>query len=226
MLSGFHPSWTSILFRRSVLDEVGEFDPALGNLVDLDFTLRIASRYPYVIFRKPSGIFRRHSAAGGEFTSAAVMEQFVKMTERLLASSGVDEASKSLIRAELRPMQYKRVMQVAVKDLLRVEPASSRETLRLYHRAYSKTVLSRFLNTLAVIGTVCPPLLLTLRPLEVLRRNAVALRTRIAARRNGVSGLENRDYRATLLDHPGDPSSPLEGSHAILPDKGKLRGNA
>lgn len=198
MLRGFHPSWTTVLFRREVLDEVGEFDSALGKVVDLEYTLRIAVEYPYVVFRKPSGIFSRHSDAGGEFTSVAVVDDFEEMARRILELPGLDPRTKSMVDFELSAMRHKRAMQVAVKDLLRAQPGRARETLSYYHERYPKTSLSRFLSLVSAVGTACPPLLLTMRPLEALRRRLVARKSRLAARKRGVDL------------SPGEASAPLE----------------
>ncbi|HEY1977504.1 MAG TPA: glycosyltransferase family A protein [Candidatus Baltobacteraceae bacterium] len=198
MLQGFHPSWTTVLFRRQVLEEAGEFDPALGNVVDLEYTLRVAAQYPYVVFRKPSGVFSRHSAAGGEFTSAAIVDQFEDMTQRLLALPTLDQPTKAIVESELAGMRHKRAMQVAVKELLRAQPVRAAETLRYYHQRYPRTNLSRFLSLVSAAGAVCPPLLATMRPLEALRRSVVARKSRMAARKHGVDL------------GPGEASAPLE----------------
>lgn len=198
LLQGFHPSWTTVLFRTKVLDEAGEFDSALGKVVDLEYTVRIAAAYPYVVFRKPSGIFSRHSAAGGEFTDAGIVDEFDEMARRFAAMPSLDDGVKALIESELGAMRHKRAMQVAVKDLLRMQPDGARRTLRYYHGRYPKTALSRFLSVVSAVGAACPPLLATMRPLETLRRNVVARNSRKAARDRGIDL------------GPGDVLAPIE----------------
>lgn len=53
-------TWTSILFRRDVLEVVRELDAKVGAPSDLDFLLRIAARFPFVVSSKPAAIFLDH----------------------------------------------------------------------------------------------------------------------------------------------------------------------
>lgn len=51
-----HSEWTGILFRKAVTEEVGLLDPEVGFYADLDFTLRIAARCPFVVSLRPCAI--------------------------------------------------------------------------------------------------------------------------------------------------------------------------
>jgi cellulose synthase/poly-beta-1,6-N-acetylglucosamine synthase-like glycosyltransferase len=53
--------WTSILFRRDVLEKVGTLDLELGAPADLDYELRIAARWPIAISTEPGAIFVVHN---------------------------------------------------------------------------------------------------------------------------------------------------------------------
>ncbi|MFC2016528.1 glycosyltransferase family 2 protein [Chloroflexota bacterium] len=52
-----HSEWTGILFRKEVIDNVGLLDPTIW-CMDLDFTLRIAARYPFVVSKRPGATFQ------------------------------------------------------------------------------------------------------------------------------------------------------------------------
>ena len=198
MLTGFHPSWTTIVFRREVLREVGEFNVDLPNVGDLDFTLHVAARYPFVVFRKPSGIFVRHVASGGEYTNVSVMDQFETMTRGLVAIDGIADEAKALIKTRLTEAMYKRILQVAVKQLLRTEPKQALETLRTYHRRYSRTIASTAIEAVAAGGAVCPPLLRALHPADAVRRAVLARRGRTSARANGLEAIDETKYAPFL----------------------------
>lgn len=58
---GLH--WTSVLFRKDVIEEVGLVDPEVGAPIDVDLHLRIAARFPFVISGKPCSLFVRHSSS-------------------------------------------------------------------------------------------------------------------------------------------------------------------
>lgn len=60
MLEKEHPAWTAILFRKNVIEKIGVFDQNVSGLLDLDFELRIAARFPIVVSRKPCAIFVSH----------------------------------------------------------------------------------------------------------------------------------------------------------------------
>lgn len=57
MTAGMAPAWTGIVFRREVLEQVGFLDPEALSPGDLDYTLRLAARYSYVVEKYPSAVF-------------------------------------------------------------------------------------------------------------------------------------------------------------------------
>jgi len=61
-LIGGH-TWTSMIFRREVLESVGTLDPEVGPAGDQDFELRVAARHPAVISNALCGIFCIHSGS-------------------------------------------------------------------------------------------------------------------------------------------------------------------
>ncbi|HEY3274285.1 MAG TPA: glycosyltransferase family 2 protein [Methanocella sp.] len=56
-------TWTAVLFRREILDQMGGFCMEVGAPMDLDFELRIAARFPYVVSKKPCAIYTIHKAS-------------------------------------------------------------------------------------------------------------------------------------------------------------------
>jgi glycosyltransferase involved in cell wall biosynthesis len=52
-----HSEWTGILFRKAVTEAVGLLDQETGKFGDLDFTLRIAARCPFVVSKRPGAVF-------------------------------------------------------------------------------------------------------------------------------------------------------------------------
>ena len=57
MTAGMAPTWTGIVFRREVLEQAGFFDPETLGPADLDYTLRLAARYTYVVEKYPVAVF-------------------------------------------------------------------------------------------------------------------------------------------------------------------------
>ena len=63
------PAWTSILFRRETIDEVGLLDVDIIGPADFDFQLRTAILFPIVIVKKPCAIFLNHESSFSRQTS-------------------------------------------------------------------------------------------------------------------------------------------------------------
>jgi Glycosyl transferase family 2 len=184
--AGLHPHWTTTVFRTEMLNVVGEPNTDMPNTLDWDFLLRIACRLPFVVFRKPSGIFVRHRSAGGEQQTASVISQYEMMMRNFGSDLTLDAGVRAMIKKRLNEQLAKRMCAVAAKQLLRGQAESASETVQAYHLGHRKTVASMLLGWIAVAGSVCPPLLRILRPAECLRRLVRAQLSRIAARRNGI----------------------------------------
>jgi len=68
-------TWTSMMFKREVLDGVGGVDPCVGYAADMDFELRVFAKYPVVCLDVPCAIYCVHpgssSYAGWAATCAS-----------------------------------------------------------------------------------------------------------------------------------------------------------
>jgi glycosyltransferase involved in cell wall biosynthesis len=53
-------TWTSILFRREVVEKVGVLDAEVTGLIDLDYLVRVAARFPFVVQKQPCALFVSH----------------------------------------------------------------------------------------------------------------------------------------------------------------------
>jgi glycosyltransferase involved in cell wall biosynthesis len=84
MLGGRHPIMTAILFRREVIDIYGGIDPDIV-ASDLDFEVRIAARFPFVISKKPCGIFVAHPlSAGIQADTSWIWPSCLKLIQNLM----------------------------------------------------------------------------------------------------------------------------------------------
>jgi len=87
MIDGKHISWTSIVFRREVIKNIGSFDKEVG-IVDLDFELRIVSRFPYVVSKKPCAIFVIHDLS---YCGSATYKSFWPGWNKMIRNITEDE---------------------------------------------------------------------------------------------------------------------------------------
>lgn len=102
MLEFGHPEWTGILFRKEVVEEIGFLDIELGAPSDLDFELRIAARFPFVISLSPGAIFsvRLFSRNGGTYPFDDFWPGLFKIIQRLTN----DESLPLEIRRNAEPL--------------------------------------------------------------------------------------------------------------------------
>ena len=71
------PLWTAILFRKEIIENIGLLDQEIGYPMDLDYELRSAARFPFVIIKRPCAIF---SVVADNSSIAHILgdEQFIK----------------------------------------------------------------------------------------------------------------------------------------------------
>ncbi len=193
LLRGFHPSWTTMVFRRSVLDLIGAPNPNLPNLLDLDFTLRVATRLPFAVFRRPSGIFLRHASSAGDFADYSVITQYETMIEQY-SSGELPGHVKALFRTELREQMGKRVCQIAAKQLLRGDARTALETLASYHKRYAPFTASLLIRAIAGSATIFPPLVVAARALDALRRSLRTSASAVAGARNAAPRMDPNKF--------------------------------
>jgi tetratricopeptide (TPR) repeat protein len=100
---------SGVLIRRSVIEEVGAFDQAIGHAVEYDLWLRVARRYPLACLEQVLIEYRRHPAAmtgnvGGHFRGEqrAVGKYSVEETLDALQKVYPDEAEAQLRLAMIR----------------------------------------------------------------------------------------------------------------------------
>ena len=90
MVKSGHPEWTSVLFRRELLQEIGPPDIEVGGPMDLDFELRAAARFPMVVSRQPGALFVIHKNSAGISQSVeALCAGFHKITSKILGDETI-----------------------------------------------------------------------------------------------------------------------------------------
>ena len=110
MMGGKHLVWTSILFRKEVIEKVGILDQDIGAL-DLDFELRIAARFPFVVSKKPCAIFVIHpSSHSGSATFKSFWPSWHKMIRNLTEDEriplDVRNRAEHILTEQIKRMLY------------------------------------------------------------------------------------------------------------------------
>lgn len=97
MTGGMAPTWTGILFRREVLDSVGMPDPAVLGPSDLEYCLRLAAKFPYILEKHPSAVFTLNSES---FSATQPMSSFWPGWKRMLQKFEADDSLMGAFRRE------------------------------------------------------------------------------------------------------------------------------
>jgi hypothetical protein len=94
---------SSVLVRRSVLDEVGVCNPAIaGNTVqDYDLWLRIARRYSLAYVPEELSYFRLHPGQGMKNHRQMLMEE-LRLVERMARAAGLEGTGAFKLRQALQ----------------------------------------------------------------------------------------------------------------------------
>ncbi len=117
MLGNKHPTWTAILFRREVVEKVGVLDDSVGP-IDLDYELRVAARFPYLVFFEPSAAYVHHQDRVSTTEDTGVIAGFARIADKLSADPDIDPALRARIPSLLaRQMRFK-LYEIAVKSVV------------------------------------------------------------------------------------------------------------
>lgn len=83
MLKYQHPTWTGTLFRSKVIKHMGILDEHVGPAADLDFELRIAAHFPFVISQKHGAIFLSYNCNREKWGLHSIWPGWLKMIRNL-----------------------------------------------------------------------------------------------------------------------------------------------
>ena len=103
MLGGKHPEWTAIVFRKEIVDKIGMLDKDIGYPMDLDYELQAATRFPFVVSKKPCALFVTINTS---FTHTFEDDQFIKwgfhrMIDKLQKNYFLPEDTRALATEKL-----------------------------------------------------------------------------------------------------------------------------
>ena len=121
MLDNRHPTWTTILFRREALEQVGYLDLDVGPPSDLDYELRVAARFPIVVSFHTCGAYVSHPESGSVRETAAVVAGFERMRRAIASDERIEAATRGDLAARLQRQLRAKLLEVWVKALVRKE---------------------------------------------------------------------------------------------------------
>lgn len=96
------PAWTGIVFRRAVLDALGPPDREARGPSDLDFVLRAAMHWPFIISSHPSAVFTLNATS---FSATQPLSSFwpgwIRMIANVRGRSVLDARARERIAVAL-----------------------------------------------------------------------------------------------------------------------------
>ncbi len=181
---GAHPNWTGVLFRREVLEKVGNVEAELGNTFDLDFLLRIAAHFPMVMSLKPVGILVVHSAC--QSVSGTFEEKYASWL-KMIRKISRDETILYHVRCRAADMlneHFKTWLSFEVLGLIIRGEWEKLDKVIDILRNYHHLALRSFL--LSIIAATCrsiPPVRVLLKGARSLRRVIVSITANPSSKR-------------------------------------------
>ncbi len=141
MLDGRHPITTAILFRREVIDIYGGIDPDIV-VSDLDFEVRIAARFPFVISKKPCGIFVAHPlSAGIQADTSWIWPSCLKLIQNLMDDPYIALDIRENVERCLIKYFKDTIFILGLRSAIRGNFADARKSVDVldgYYRAHTK----------------------------------------------------------------------------------------
>jgi len=176
MLRDKHPSWTGALFRREVLEKVGNLDEEVGNPCDLDFELRIAAHFPIVVCLKPVGILVIHSASQSQSgTFEEMYPGWLKMIHKITRDEAIPYHARCQA-ADMLNERFKTWLSYEVLGLIiRGEWEKVDKAIDILQNSCHLTLRSSLLTILAGTCRSIPPVRVLLKDVRALKRFVVSI---------------------------------------------------
>ncbi len=111
-------NWTGILFRKEIIEAIGGIDKTVKP-IDVDFVLKAAARFSYVVSQKPCALFMHHpSSYSGNCGLKLVSPSWVTITENLKKNDCLFEPEKDKLDSLMKVKMRNLLTSIAIQDIL------------------------------------------------------------------------------------------------------------
>jgi Glycosyl transferase family 2 len=191
MLGNRHPTWTSILFRRAVIDRIGLLDKDAGAPCDLDYELQIAAHFPIVISFEPCAAYVRHDQARSQREDTTVVAGYQHIAEKFRADTSLEPNVRNDIAIAIERQLRLKLVEIAVKSVVRGDDTIARDALNLL-KDYPATALGVLARITLPIGMNVPLARGVLAAAETIRLQLrAASARRLTAATSGPNSLKS-----------------------------------
>ena len=178
MLGNKHPTWTSIVFRKAVIDRIGLLDRQAGAPCDLDYELQVAAHFPIVVSFQPCAAYVRHEQAFSNREDTSVIAGYRHIAAKIADDQTLPLGARGALARAIDDQTRLKLVEIAVKAVVRRDDGVAKNALELLRRERPSIV------TLAVRALL--PVCLWLQPARSALRRAESLRVSLRARRAAV----------------------------------------
>jgi glycosyltransferase involved in cell wall biosynthesis len=197
MLSNRHPTWTAILFRRAALQKVGLLDPTISGPIDLDYELRLAARFPFVVFYQPSAGYVHHTNRVSAAEDSTVIGGFVQISDKLSADARINPSLRAAIPALLRRQMRLKLYEIAVKSIATGRYTQALDAATLLRARFSQPLTAWCIRMYSGAAGIAPPLRWAVVFLEAVRLRLRASRAKRRLRE--TAGVDASQYARFVL---------------------------
>jgi glycosyltransferase involved in cell wall biosynthesis len=135
MMHGLAPTWTGIVFRRSVLDVIGLPDARVLGPSDLDFVLRAAAHFPFIASKHPSAVFKLNMQSFSETQPlSSFWPGWIRMFENFNERTPLPKNARALGLAALRRDGTRMLFRRGASALAKNNPAFAHDAARALMR--------------------------------------------------------------------------------------------
>ncbi len=172
-------TWTSVLFRSSILSIIDELDTAEGHTADVDLILRAALRCTAVLSKTPCAVFTIHPGSASESDRSHVHDAHLGLTgftkiEHAIHRAGEDGIFSRDVAARLGAFYRARVERNLFRRALLValhgESGLALKTADVLSQKFGRTGFAALIRFVAAQGAVGGLPRLALRGLRAARR--------------------------------------------------------
>jgi GT2 family glycosyltransferase len=179
MLGNRHPTLTGILFRREVIDRVGALDVEISGPADLDYELRIAARFSYLVFYEPCAAYVHHANRISSAEDPSVIDQYQRIADHLAQDERIAPGLRAKVPGLLARQMRHKLYEIAVKSLVAAEDGQARAAAALLNERFRRPVTAGLIGMTASACSHLPGMRRLLAALESAR---IAARAREAKR--------------------------------------------
>jgi hypothetical protein len=152
MLARRPPTWTGIVFRKEIITGVAPLDLMIGSAGDIDYVLRVAARYPYVLVQEAGAVFNAPSIAKNTMVRGA-LDYFwpgaLRIAEKILADEGLAADLRHQVETSLDEWWRQDLRAIAVASALRGDFSGAYRASAVLAEHYHRVGRARWLYGLA-----------------------------------------------------------------------------